>query len=127
MAHHLYPVAQRMLGRHVYAHHVSGRVYPGILQSANPRGIYLIRTNGYQYVSLDQKNGDFATLDATHDRADVQEVYGPAAFFGFGALTGLTLGALASRPYYGYGYGGYGGYGYGGYGGYGYGGYPYYW
>ncbi|WP_206918356.1 hypothetical protein [Alicyclobacillus suci] len=114
MAHHpLYPVARRLVGRHVHVYHMNGRIYPGYLQSVTPDGIYLIRTDGYAGVSANADDTDFSTLVGGQNNTKMTQVYAPAAFFGFGALTGLTLGALAARPY-GYGYG----YGYG---------YPYYW
>lgn len=116
MAHPLYPVARRMVGRHVHAHHTNGRVYPGILQNVTQNGIYLLPMNYASYAKTD--TNDLTTLEAITDTPDTTQVYAPAGYFAFGALTGLTLGALAARrPYYG-GYGGYGG-GYGGYGGYG--------
>lgn len=101
MAHHpLYPVAQRLVGRHVHVYHRNGQVFPGYLQSVNSRGIYLVHSS---YASADDTSISAVTLGEASD-ADVTPVYSPAGFFAFGALSGLTLGALASRPY-GYGYG----------------------
>ncbi len=51
MCHPLYPVASRMVGRSVIAHHMSGRTYPGYLQSVQHHGIYLLphaRRVGYE-------------------------------------------------------------------------------
>lgn len=119
MAHPLYPVARKYVGKHVHVHHISGRVYQGVLHSCNRHGIYLLPVSYASYGGSD----DMTALQAAPKDLDAREVYSPASFFAFGALSGLTLGALASRPPY---YGGYGGYP--GYGGYGYGGYPgYYW
>ncbi|MFD1673761.1 hypothetical protein [Alicyclobacillus fodiniaquatilis] len=115
MAHPLYPVAKKLVGKHVHAHHVSGRIYQGYLHNVNSRGIYLMQTG---HASTQGAEADVRTLNQANE-GDLDTVYFPAGYFAFGALTGLTLGALASRPPY-YGYGGYyGGYGYGGYGGYG--------
>ncbi|WAH37821.1 hypothetical protein [Alicyclobacillus dauci] len=125
MAYHpLYPVARRYLGRPVNAHHKNGQVYSGILQNVTDRGIYLLPVS---HTSYETRSTNFCTLGEAKDNRDLTQVYSPAGFFAFGALSGLTLGALASRPPY-YGYGGYGyGYpGYGGYYGYGYGA-PYVW
>ncbi|GMA56672.1 hypothetical protein C7445_101358 [Alicyclobacillus sacchari] len=100
MAHPLYPVARRLVGRHVIAHHINGRSYPGILHSVYDHGIYLIHATP----ASSDKEASFITLSETPSGDTVDHVYAPASYFAFGALTGLTLGALA-RPYYGYGYG----------------------
>lgn len=116
MSHPLYPVACRLVGRPIVAYHVRGSVHHGILQQVAPHGIYML-PYGAGYASGDKNDLTLNhAMDSTNRNYDL--VYAPGAFFAFGALTGLTLGALAGG--YGYGYGGYGG-GYGGYG------YPYAW
>jgi hypothetical protein len=95
MTHPLYPVANRLVGRHVIAYHVNGRAYPGILHSVHHHGIYLIHTSP---VSADTRELNASTLGDLNATEDVQPVYAPLGYFAFGALTGLTLGALAS-PY----------------------------
>lgn len=121
MAHPLYPVARKLVGKHVYAYHLSGKVYPGILQNVTQKGIYLLPMNHASYLKKIDSSDEWVKLSDRTTQADVSLVYSPAGFLAFGALSGLTLGALASRPPY---YGGYGyGYGPGGYGGYGAGGY----
>lgn len=100
MYHPLYPVARRLVGRPVNVHHINGRVYRGQLQSVTPDGIYLMPYNN-RVVRMSDSESE-VTLDMgpcqTNERAEL--VYSPAAYFGFGALTGLTVGALASRYYW---------------------------
>jgi hypothetical protein len=106
MCHPLYPVASRMVGRSVIAHHVSGRTYPGYLQSVQHHGIYLLphaRRVGYETSDPSRLETQHAIANQSH--LELEQVFAPAAFFGFGALTGLTLGALAFGGGYGYGYG----------------------
>lgn len=105
--HPLYPVARRMVGQPVTAIHVNGTTHSGLLQSVAPHGIYMGPMP--RMVSATSDSRDVKPL-GTSDIADIELVYSPLGYFAFGALTGLTLGALASRPYYGGYYGGYGGY-----------------
>jgi hypothetical protein len=110
--HHLYPVACRMVGRSVVVHHITGRKYTGTLHSVSKSGIYLLpHTAAVSFNNNEESSVELSIQNGVQD-GQASLVYSPAAFFGFGALTGLTLGALATAPYYGYGYGGYG---YGGY------------
>lgn len=100
MTHPLYPHAMRMVGQYVHVHHLNGRVYPGFLQSVTRTGIYLMSyQSGARLVHSTETS---STLNHTYlqntSNADLEQVYSPAAYFGFGALAGLTLGAMAS-PY----------------------------
>ncbi|MFD1675705.1 hypothetical protein [Alicyclobacillus fodiniaquatilis] len=95
MVHPLYPVACRMVGKSVVAHHVNGRKYPGVLQSVTTSGIYL---RPYTAMVGFNDNGEHSvelSLQTDIQDAEASLVYSPAAYFGFGALTGLTLGGLA--------------------------------
>ncbi|MCL6443909.1 MAG: hypothetical protein K6T83_10715 [Alicyclobacillus sp.] len=100
MAHPLYGHALRLVGKPVYAHHIRGRSYHGILQSVAPHGIYMtLHGPGMRLMSGDAVNMEHAIdaqLAMTGQSADAELVYSPGAYFAFGALTGLTLGALAS-------------------------------
>ncbi|EPZ49206.1 hypothetical protein [Alicyclobacillus acidoterrestris] len=93
--HPLYPVACRMVGCSVVAHHVYGRKYAGVLQSVTPSGIYLLHSRVVvSFNNNDERSVGFSILkDVEGGQADL--VYGPAAYFGFGALTGLALGGAA--------------------------------
>ncbi len=99
MYHPLYPVARRLVGRPVNAHHVNGRIYCGYLHSVTTSGIYMIP---YSTTGMNMTGSNLGINHAirTCDSSERDElVYSPLAYFGFGALTGLTLGALAS-PFY---------------------------
>jgi hypothetical protein len=100
MYHPLYPVARSMVGRPVNVHHINGRRYRGTLQSVAPHGIYLLPHGGR--LASGSKSTESVELAENHQLRDedVNLVYAPAAFFGFGALTGLTLGALAGGYYW---------------------------
>lgn len=92
MNHPLYPMAQRLMGRRVNIHHISGRVYCGQLHSVTQSGIYVSEcTPSYINFQAD-------TSQSLED--DLEFVYSPLAYFGFGALAGLTVGALAGRRGY---------------------------
>ncbi|WAH38825.1 hypothetical protein [Alicyclobacillus dauci] len=100
MVHPLYPVASRLVGRHVIAHHVNGRAYPGYLTSVARHGIYMVPAR-YRVVNMDGLDEPtFREIDSCDSEEDFDLVYAPAAYFGFGALTGLTLGALAGGYYW---------------------------
>jgi hypothetical protein len=95
MCHPLYHHAVRMVGRPVYAYHVSGRTHYGTLQSVAQHGVYIMpQSPRVRMVNMEQEGvSDFQ--DANVD-VDAQLVFAPAAFFAFGALTGLAL----ASPYY---------------------------
>lgn len=100
MIHPLYPRAMQMVGRYVHVHHVNGAIYPGTLQSVTRTGIYLLP---YRYGTGLASHSESGTerpqiLADTTPQLNVEPVYSPGMYFGFGALTGLTLGALAA-PY----------------------------
>lgn len=95
MAHPLYPVARRLVGRPIVAHHINGRAYPGILHSVQSHGIYMYHTS---LASFDEGDKDVMALGDLESSENTEEIYAPFGYFAFGALTGLTLGALA-RPY----------------------------
>lgn len=92
MVHPLYPVAQRMVGRPVNIYHVNGRTYRGVLQGVAPHGIYVMPQGRLMSGTAEK---DAVTADKLTSDAAVDLVYSPYAYFGFGALTGLTLGAMA--------------------------------
>ncbi|GMA51479.1 hypothetical protein GCM10025857_28360 [Alicyclobacillus contaminans] len=100
MYHPLYPVACRMIGRPVIAHHISGRRYHGVLQSVTRQGIYLMPTTGSRLASASEAVSATLADNTAEESVNAAPVFAPAAFFGFGALTGLTLGALAFGPGY---------------------------
>lgn len=82
--HPLYHHARQYVGRPVYVHHMNGRVYHGTLLNAAPHGIYVM------------EHPPGTTLSrAEQDSVDAELVYAPGRYFAFGALTGLTLGAMA--------------------------------
>ena len=96
MIHPLYPVARRMVGRPVYVHHVTGRVHYGLLQSVAPHGIYVTPLRGgAQMMSASETSAPVLLEDLQTPAMQPDLVYSPGGYFAFGALTGLTLGALA--------------------------------
>ncbi|GMA63781.1 hypothetical protein NZD89_00445 [Alicyclobacillus fastidiosus] len=107
MYHPLYPVACRLVGRVVVAHHVTGRKYVGVLHSVSTSGIYLRQYTAAVSFNHNEENSVELSIQKGVQDDQVSLVYSPLGYFAFGALTGLTLGALATAPYYGYGYGGY--------------------
>lgn len=96
MCHPLYPRACRMIGRPVYVHHVSGRVYHGTLLSTTQNGIYLMPHPPAGRLAT-AEGGVGLEIGSRCDTTDVRAelVYAPGRYFAFGALTGLTIGALA--------------------------------
>jgi hypothetical protein len=99
--HPLYPVALRLVGKPVYAHHVTGRVYHGLLHSVTYTGIYMM-PYGSRARLVSAAGDDLRTSWAAGVKAegDADLVFAPLAFFGFGALAGLGLGLAAGAPYY---------------------------
>ncbi|WP_051343540.1 hypothetical protein [Alicyclobacillus herbarius] len=95
--HPLYPVARQLVGRPVIAHHVSGRKYPGILQSVTPNGVYLLSAPVVASGTAETRKSLAELAIAVQQPVDTTPIYSPAGYFGFGALTGFTLGALAGR------------------------------
>lgn len=90
MVHPLYNTARGLVGRPVYVHHVSGRVYHGTLLNVQPHGVYLVRhAPGTRLASAETEVDANTGVDAT------LVYYGAGSYFAFGALTGLTLGAMA--------------------------------
>lgn len=86
--HPLYYQARGMVGQPVYVHHRNGRTYHGTLQSVTEHGIYLMpHAPGARLASHEEAAKTSCDLNAVL-------VYYPGAYFGFGALAGLTLGAL---------------------------------
>jgi hypothetical protein len=102
MCHPLYPVACRIVGRHVNVHHMSGRTYTGLLQSVTPSGVYVMPHSGpMRYACATELTPDIThSIHGEDGDEGNQLVYAPAAFFGFGALAGFTLGAIAARSLY---------------------------
>lgn len=100
MAHPLYHQAFGMVGRYVYVHHLNGQTYPGILQSVTQSGIYLMPYRPRTVLTHADETyfGLTFAVNKQDVNADFQPVYAPGAYFAFGALAGLSLGALAS-PY----------------------------
>lgn len=93
MIHPLYPVARNFMGRRINVHHISGQVYCGQLCSVTQRGIYVAECSPSHISSQD-------VTSRSELEDDLDLIYSPLAYFGFGALTGLTVGALASRGFY---------------------------
>lgn len=95
MYHPLYYQATRYMGRPVYVHHMNGRTYHGTITGVNPGGIYVVQHP--PGTNLTAANAEQFSCDhALHDGdLALDLVYSPGAYFGFGALTGLTLGAMA--------------------------------
>lgn len=97
MAHPLYVHAVRLVGRPVYAHHINGTVYHGLLQSATSNGIYVWSYHvGYARLTDPDTAAKFVNADVDSNTLTPALAYSPGIYFGFGALAGLTLGALAS-------------------------------
>lgn len=99
MAHPLYHQATRLVGQPVYVHHLNGAVHHGTLMSVAPHGIYVMpHPVGTRLASADNvlPNASHAMQSQGQTSNDIDLVYGPAAFFGFGALTGLTAAAMFS-------------------------------
>jgi hypothetical protein len=97
MDHPLYHHAVRLAGQPVYAHHVNGRVYHGTITSVTRSGIFLMQhPAGTRVVS----GGRDQAPELSHALGGVvvepAPVYSPAAYFAFGALTGLTAAAVFS-------------------------------
>ncbi|GMA66279.1 hypothetical protein NZD89_29150 (plasmid) [Alicyclobacillus fastidiosus] len=98
--HPLYPVARRMVGRSVVAHHVNGRKYTGVLQSVTPSGIYLLPSTAAVSFNNNEESSVELSIQKGVQDGKASLVYAPAAYFGFGALTGLALGGLAGGYYW---------------------------
>ncbi len=91
MYHPLYYHARRYEGKQVFVYHQNGVVYQGIVSMVTPTGVYLLNCHPINRLVSDQ---------ADEREAKLELVYVPGAYFAFGALTGLTLGALAYRLYW---------------------------
>jgi hypothetical protein len=100
MCHPLYPVACRMVGRLVVAHHVSGRKYTGVLRSVSSSGIYLLSPTAAVSFNNNEESSEELSIQKGVQNGQASLVYSPLGYFGFGALTGLTLGALAGGYYW---------------------------
>ena len=87
MYHPLYYQAKRYVGRPVYAYHMNGSVYHGTLHMVARSGVYIMNCRPVSYLASMEQG------DASSD-VSPELVYSPGAYFAFGALTGLTLGAL---------------------------------
>ena len=113
MAHPLYHSCQRAVNRPVTLHLRSGQNYYGVLHQVSNTGVYLRPTGSATASPVERLHADTADNQA-RETAEAENVFFPF-FFPFAALAGFTLGlaagAIATRPFYGYGYGGYGGYG----------------
>ncbi|MDP9727179.1 hypothetical protein ACOJUR_12945 [Alicyclobacillus tolerans] len=95
--HPLYHHAIRLRGQSVYVHHLNGTVYHGVLHSVTTKGIYLLPHRPGGRLASAQSN-ELQGQNALHEPQDMQleEIFFPAMFFGFGALAGL---AAASGPW----------------------------
>ena len=91
MYHPLYYHARRYAGQPVFVYHQNGVVYHGIVSMVTPTGVYLLNCHPIQRLIGYQANESEAGLEL---------VYAPGAYFAFGALTGLTIGALAYGLYW---------------------------
>lgn len=94
----LYHHATRLVGQPVYVHHVNGAVHHGTLTSVTTQGIYLMphRPGVRLVVASEPVAVEHALQTNQNAPTDITPVYGPAAFFGFGALAGLTAAAVFS-------------------------------
>lgn len=94
--HPLYHHARRLIGRPVYVYHVNGRVYAGHLHSVTHDGIYVLPVQG----SVGMATADFSDDGMEYALAAKppkwQLVYSPGWYFGWGALAGLSVAALAA-------------------------------
>ena len=99
MHHPLYYHAMRYVGRPIYVYHQNGYVYHGTLSMVSRSGIYVLNCRPIGHpVNYQSDSSKSVTdlLDVTHnEEAKGSLIYVPGAYFAFGALTGLTLGALA--------------------------------
>ena len=104
MYHPLYLQSRGWVGRTVLVHHRSGRTYQGTLLHVEPHGLYLM-PNRVQpgLMSHSQAPRQVEDLDlnpAQLTGMDPELVYAGAGYFAFGALAGLTLGAMAGGMYW---------------------------
>jgi hypothetical protein len=97
--HPLYYQCRGWVGRNVTVHHLNGTVYQGTLMNVAPHGIYMLQQRRIQpgYVSYEgNSHQDIVSGESAHEvGADARLVYYPGSYFAFGALAGLSLGALA--------------------------------
>ncbi|WDL96851.1 hypothetical protein [Alicyclobacillus sp. ALC3] len=96
--HPLYHHARRLVGRPVYIHHVTGQVYMGTLHSVTHNGIYVmpnVRGAGLGMASL-QTQGALSVDASSEKQANIELVYSPGWYFGWGALAGLSAAAIAA-------------------------------
>lgn len=104
MCHPLYPHACRMIGRPVYVYHTSGRVYHGTLLSVAQHGIYVMphgpTARLTRSVGFAESGNDVGICETDCGDVQAELVYAPGRYFAFGALTGLTLGALAGGMFW---------------------------
>jgi hypothetical protein len=96
VAHPLYRRAIRLVGTPVYAHHLDGRVFHGILHSVTSNGVYILNCRTAYLASSQETDARFDVLE-TETRSEPALVYAPGAFFAFGALAGFTAGVVAGR------------------------------
>lgn len=100
--HPLYDHATHLVGKPVYVYHTTGQVYHGTLQTVIPTGIWVHLSNQPATPACGVRtpfSASHALLDHRTDDSDLEPVFWPAAFFAFGALTGIALASLA-YPYY---------------------------
>ncbi len=99
MYHPFYYQSRGWVGRTVTVHHLNGTIYQGTLMNVAPHGIYLLQHRRVQpgYVSYEGNSDTNSAFRESVDAvgADIRLVYAPGSYFAFGALAGLSLGALA--------------------------------
>ena len=100
MYHPLYYRAVRLVGRPVCAHHICGRMHHGTLLHVTHGGIFLLPyPAGARLAGADGEQARPVRACAGQTDAGAQLAYAPAppaVYFAFGALTGLTIAALAA-------------------------------
>lgn len=99
MCHPLYPVASRLVGSPVIAHHISGRAYSGTLHTVTQTGIYLLPHGGRVSYVHGVKQAVVADTALESSYANHDLVWFPGAYFAFGTLAGLGLGLAAGSAW----------------------------
>ena len=99
MGHPLYYHAVRFVGKPVYAAHRNGNIYHGVLSTVTQSGVYLLNCRPVtHFANFHTENTlPISTLPNANQQISVtpELIFAPGLYFTFGALTGLTLGALA--------------------------------
>ena len=104
MYHPLYFQSRGWVGRTVLVHHRNGRIYSGTLVHVEPHGLYLmpnrVQPGLMSCPETPSQVGDSKLNPSQSAGIDPELVYLGAGYFAFGALAGLTLGAMAGGLYW---------------------------